>query len=346
MTLRSVHQVVPSLNPADALGRLTLQTRVALQQLGVDSSIFTDDPHDDLRAETRPLGELAGTARGQAVLLHYAIASPATDAAVGVDARRGLIYYNITPEHWFGEVSRVNWERVRSARLQLPWLADAFELGLAHSEFSRRDLVEAGFDVTGICPVTTEPPPRPATAGRPRHTVLAVGRVAPHKRWEIAVRAVAAVRRHVPDIELELVGSSDEMEPYARALDALALRLDAGLVMRGKVSDRELEAAYARAAALVLPSAHEGFGVPPLEAMARGVPVVASHHGALPEVVGGAGLVCGDDPLEWAAAVERVLTDDTLSGELSRRGRERAAHFSPATLQRSLATALAPWGLP
>ncbi|MER3404504.1 MAG: glycosyltransferase family 1 protein, partial [Chloroflexota bacterium] len=95
------------------------------------------------------------------------------------------------------------------------------------------------------------------------------------------------------------------------------------------VDDAALRALYTAASALAYPSLYEGFGIPPLEAMACGTPVVASNVSSIPEVVGDAGLLV--DPLDHgalAAALARVLTDRALAQELRRRGLERARQFT------------------
>ena len=97
----------------------------------------------------------------------------------------------------------------------------------------------------------------------------------------------------------------------------------------GHVSREDLRALYVGAAALVYPSLYEGFGLPPLEAMACGTPVVAADTSSLPEVVGDAGvLVDPGDAGAWADALDRVLTDTTTRHMLVERGRRRARSFS------------------
>lgn len=93
--------------------------------------------------------------------------------------------------------------------------------------------------------------------------------------------------------------------------------------------DAELVRFYAGACAVLVPSRYEGFGLPALEAMACGAPVVAAAAGAHPEVVGGAGLlVSPDNSLAWREACLRLFRDEALRRELSQKGRERAARFS------------------
>jgi glycosyltransferase involved in cell wall biosynthesis len=98
----------------------------------------------------------------------------------------------------------------------------------------------------------------------------------------------------------------------------------------GSVPDEDLPLFYAASELYVLPSLHEGFGIPSLEAMACGVPVIVAPTGALPEVVGDAALVL-DDPMDAAGlcvAIERLLHDESFRQEMIKRGFERAAAFS------------------
>ena len=97
----------------------------------------------------------------------------------------------------------------------------------------------------------------------------------------------------------------------------------------GRVDEATLDALYRGAAALAVPSRSEGFGLPALEAMARGCPVVASSAGALPEVIGDAGLlVAPGDADALAAALDRLLDDDSLAASLGAAGHRRAACFT------------------
>lgn len=110
---------------------------------------------------------------------------------------------------------------------------------------------------------------------------------------------------------------------------AAEIRPHADLMELGTISDSELAAAYAHAALTLVPSTHEGFGLPVLEAMQAGCPVVHSLATSLPEVAGAAGLgFFPDDAAQAAHQCQRVLTDPILRGQLINAGTERAAHFT------------------
>ncbi|MGC9400442.1 MAG: glycosyltransferase family 4 protein [Anaerolineae bacterium] len=154
--------------------------------------------------------------------------------------------------------------------------------------------------------------------------VLTVGTVQPRKNYIRLMQACdPLVEEH--NVELVIVGrpawladttlEAADARPYVRRL--------------GFVADGDLPALYRQAAVFAFPSLYEGFGLPPLEAMACGTPVVASTRSSVPEVVGDAGLLV--DPLDvpgWTEALRRLLDDASLRATLRQRGLNRAARFT------------------
>ncbi|MCU0521831.1 MAG: glycosyltransferase family 4 protein [Anaerolineae bacterium] len=157
-----------------------------------------------------------------------------------------------------------------------------------------------------------------------RPYILAVGTVQPRKNYARLIEIVDLVRTSV-DVDLVIAGQPAWLaEPV---LDAAATRGHVRIL--GFVDDADLPALYRQAAVLAFPSLYEGFGLPPLEAMACGVPVVASSASSVPEAVGDAGLLL--NPLDvpaWADALSAVLTDGGLRADLIARGLARAATFT------------------
>ncbi len=102
-----------------------------------------------------------------------------------------------------------------------------------------------------------------------------------------------------------------------------------GVLLTGYVEDADLPAIYAAATAFVFPSLYEGFGLPPLEAMACGTPVICSNASSLPEVVAGAGLLVEPTDVDaLQSAIHQVVTSESLRSDLSRSGLAHAAEFS------------------
>lgn len=152
-----------------------------------------------------------------------------------------------------------------------------------------------------------------------------------HKNHVTLLRAYARYRRGAgaKAWRLILTGHDDERMRRVRAL-ATELRLEEPVTFAGFVSEQQLAGLWTEAGALIFPSLHEGFGLPLLEAMGHGVPIVAHRGTAVPEVVGGAALlVDARDPGQLAEAMDRIANDAILRATLAERGRKRLGEFSP-----------------
>jgi alpha-1,3-rhamnosyl/mannosyltransferase len=156
--------------------------------------------------------------------------------------------------------------------------------------------------------------------------VLSMGNTKPNKDLPTLLRAIARLASENPDLRLWLVGR-DEPGFVSSILGDDPAR--ERVAFTGRVDDGQLRALYAGAAAFAFPSRYEGFGLPPLEAMAFGTPVVCARAASLPEVVDDAALLFepGDDAA-LAEALTRVMRDEVLRCDLTERGTRRAAAFT------------------
>jgi glycosyltransferase involved in cell wall biosynthesis len=153
----------------------------------------------------------------------------------------------------------------------------------------------------------------------------------PHKNHELLLIAFQIYRNQAGTSAWDLVLTGDGDDPRRRSLQELAgaLGINDHVFFRGHVPDGELAQLYSSASALVFPSLHEGFGIPPLEAMKLGIPVVVSDAGSLREVVGEAGLLVDPrKPRELANAMGKLASSDELQADLRNRGFRRAKSFS------------------
>ena len=174
-------------------------------------------------------------------------------------------------------------------------------------------------------------------AGSSGGYLLFVGTIEPRKNVAALLDAYGRFRSRRPDAPRLVIAG--HVAPDARdVLNVIRQPPLAGHVEhRGYVAADDREALFKGAHAFVLPSFDEGFGIPALEAMSAGVPVVVSNRGALPEVVGDAGLfIEPDKPESLAAALERITGDADLRASLAIRGRDRARQFTWAQTARDV----------
>ena len=160
-----------------------------------------------------------------------------------------------------------------------------------------------------------------ANLGLDRRYVLTAGGASVRKNLEGLTLAWNQVESQYPDTALALAGADDPRRS----------KLFAGLprvVFLGRVDDDVLPGVFASAAAVVVPSFYEGFGIPALEGMAVAVPVVASDRSSLPEVVGDGGILVNPSPQGLAEGIEFALSGSSEVAAIARRGRDRAAQFT------------------
>jgi len=253
------------------------------------------------------------------------------------------------------DVAGIADEKFRATKLRA--LADVAERAAAIvcvSEFTERAFLERHPTARGRTRVVPEGlparfgPQREATIeavlarrGLRRPYLLFVGQIAARKNLAPLLAAFRALRGRAAGRDLTLVlagpvqANGDEIVAATKASPvADAVRL------LGFVADDELPALYAGAAAFAFPGKGEGFGIPILEAMACGAPVVAARAGASPATGGdSAAYVDPDDADAWAAAIEPLIADSTARAAIVERGRRRAAHFTWAETARQTVVA-------
>jgi glycosyltransferase involved in cell wall biosynthesis len=233
--------------------------------------------------------------------------------------------------------------RVRRARRRLPLMARAADAVITPTESVRREVCEhlkiAPSKVFAVSEAAREcfaPMKFEETEGVRRRLgvgpefLLAVGTIEPRKNLRVALRAFEEVLRARPGGDLQLVvagGRGWKAEPLLEELERSGAR--GRVVLTGYVSDEELRALYSSCRAFLYLSLYEGFGLPPLEAMGCGAPVVAGRTSAVAEVTDGAArLVSPDSPQEAAAAVLELLEVGGARPALVEAGLRRASDFS------------------
>lgn len=327
---------------AGGIGRVTADQADALAARGDVDVVFVGD-------RSMPTGRVRRAAKG--VLREawaYPVAMPRALTSLGADvvhypAPMGslrspvpvvLSVYDVLPWKYPELFTRTN---VRHQQHLVRRLTERADRIIASSEATRADLMEIlGLpgEIIQVVPMGVNPrfgrrvddDDVARIAGVRGPYVLAVGTLEPRKNLVSTIAAVERLARDGLDIPLVVAGGKGWRDDQLRARIAGSA---ARILPVGRVSDDELISLYSGASCLVFPSLYEGFGLPVLEAMACGVPVVAADTTSTPEVVGDAGILVS--PLDVdaiAAGIRSVVDSPDFTADLRARGMERAAEFT------------------
>ena len=238
-----------------------------------------------------------------------------------------LQYHNVTPAHFFAPFDPALFRLARLGRQELATLAGRVDLALGDSEYNRRELETLGFGPTGVFPIAvswdriTAAPRLPAleeVLGDGLLNFLFVGRIAPNKKIEdhpAARRALQALRERGLPVPLRRpVRRRPALPRDAAGDDRCSTEMPKErFLFVGEVTDDELAAYYRTADVYISLSEHEGFCVPLIEAMAADVPVLAYAAGAVPDTLGGAGVVFSPKDLGDGGGVARRSSRSTTT---------------------------------
>jgi glycosyltransferase involved in cell wall biosynthesis len=330
-----VHQVLPRLAWGDAVGNQVRYLQALLRGWGYASEVYAGQWDEECRRQVRPAEAWLKEAREDSVLLiHHSFESRLVPLIARGPGRKVLVYHNVTPAPLFEGFDRKIAAACEAARDELLALRPLVEAAFAYSHFSAEELTAAGFAQVDVLPFALDwnafhAPPDPTFQAEFDDgcvNILFVGRAVPSKRIDDVMRVFAAYQRlYQPKSRLLIAGYLNRETPYGTYLHGVKELLGAERIhLLGRVSASQLSACYSVATAYLSMSRHEGFGVPLLEAMERGVPVVAYGAAAVPETMGGAGLATRTrDPVGVAqllAVLEREpkLRAKVLAGQRAR----------------------------
>jgi glycosyltransferase involved in cell wall biosynthesis len=344
----------------DAIGQCLLNQLRFFRRRGDEVRLYLMNPpqriEQDVVALTRVVSlsdlisrDISDFTKSDLYVYHYPGWYPLMESIKGLDRGAVIFYYhNVTPPAlWGSDFERDRLQRSVESVGSLAYYADSI---VTPSDYNAERLVEehgCERDRIRVLPLAVPldkyapGPPDPALVRQygleGRQVILFVGRMAGNKRIDLLVQALAEVRRSLSNAVLVLVGddrSNPALEETVAGARERASELGVSdqVIFTGRIPD--ILPFYRLADVYATASLHEGFGVPLIEAMASGVPVVASRATAHPWVLGDAGLLAEPgNATDLAEKISRILTDDDLCGELVQRGLARAREFSLETYE-------------
>jgi glycosyltransferase involved in cell wall biosynthesis len=342
----TIHQFHSGAAPGDAVTNSMLLTRELLRELGFKSEIYCEFMEPGTDPSIRHFKTYAGGA-DECLIVHHSMGHDRLEWLRKLPAKKLLLYHNITPPEFFPDEPQTQ----KYARLGRQMLRDFKSIvagSICVSEYNAEELRALGYSAPEVVPLLVD---TELLARRPfssdiveqnagKFTVLFVGRVVPNKRFEDLIDGFARFTRWTRrDAQLVLVGNCQELDPYFLGLQnrIRERHLEERIRFTGKLPQAELDGWFRAADVFLCTSEHEGFGVPLVEAMAFGVPVIAYKSSNIPHTLGGAGLLLEDKkPDEIAARLHLIAEDRALRRSMIRRGVARAAQFSRPQLMARL----------
>ena len=338
-------QVAHALHPTDAASRQLLNMDKILRELGYETEMYAHRLDESLAGRVGLMGDFSADPE-DIVIYHMTTGTSFNRWVWNYPRKIVLFYHNITPARYFFGNAWGSWLKCLRGRHDLKTIAKNTFFAWGASEYSRQELENAGIKRTAVLPIVVEPETY-TTRGEDesvlrykdgRLNLLVVGRGVPHKKQDEVIEATAWYRDHIsPNIRLVLIGN---IKPsYEKKLRVLVKKrgMEENVLFAGQVTDEALCTWYRIADGLLCLSEHEGFCVPLIEAMIFGLPIFAKSAAAVPETLGGAGVLLSDtSPQGVAEAVRRTMADELALARLKKGRAERLAAFSPENVKSRL----------
>jgi glycosyltransferase involved in cell wall biosynthesis len=346
-----IFQVMEALDEGDAVSAITKRNAGLLAELGQPPTILARHAHDSVKEATRPLyTALANPMIG--LIFHYWGYNTSTWITHSMRSRKAIHYHNITPPEFFAPDSEMR-RSANAGYQQLQRIANLFDLIIGDSRYNLTEyarFLDAPRPMLCLYPVV-EPseihaqPYDPALLARLRQSgapnLVFVGRIARNKRQDQVMLVFDHYWREINRAaRLWLVGNDRGDAEYRAELERLRNSLPSGkqITFTGKVPDLQVNAYYRAADAFVCASAHEGFCMPIAQAMALDVPVLAYAATAVPETMGGAGVLAQDwQVADVATSLSQILSDAAFREHLLAGQRTSISRFSLAEARARLA---------
>jgi len=325
-----VYQSINSLCYGDAIGNSIQCINKLLQENGYNAGVITLSVDERITMDNIyiygkddiPIEE------NDVIIHHVAGASPLHEIISSIPCKKIMVYRNITPPSFF-ELYSASAAAHRSQGLdQVRAMNGKFDQYITMSEFSKNDLIKMGFDNNKISVLQVFAPmddfentPDPTVIEKytdGKTNIVFIGRIAPNKKQENIIRAYAYYKKHInPDSRLILVGRGQD-EYYNRLVDYVEqLELTEDVIFGGRVTFAEILAFYRCAHVFLCMSEHEGFCVPLMEAMYFHIPIIAYNACAVPETLGGSGVLLDDtSPVLIGKTIHKLVEDNDFRNKV------------------------------
>lgn len=336
-------QLLPCLSYGDAVGNDTLAIDRLIRKMGYEAQIYAEAIDSRLPKGTAlTMDRLQDTSNEDILIYHGAIGSEINYRLPKLIGYKVMRYHNITMPAFFHGYSDIAESACIEGYRGMQYLSDKIDYCIADSDYNKQDLINMGYTCPiEVCPILIpfsdyETPPSQSVIKRYSDdgftNLVFVGRVAPNKKHENIIRAFYCYHKFFdPKSRLFLVGSYGEGERYYQRLYdyVQALGIADSVIFTGHIKFNEILAYYKIADVFLCMSEHEGFCVPLVEAMYFGVPIVAYNTSAIPNTLGGSGVLLDtNEPVAVAEAIEKVVREKEYRDSIIQEQKNRLRDFS------------------
>ncbi len=337
-----IYQILPELRYGDAVGNDAMAICDVISGMGYKTGIYAINVDKRLSSPMyQKISKLPKLSNDDILILNHCSGTELCYKFPKFGGRKMMIYHNITPPEFFAPYNKDSYRAVKAGYKQTEFLKDKVEYVMAISKYNAENLREMGYTCPmGIRPILVafddyrkEPDENVIkTYSDDGYTnIVFVGRIAPNKKQEDVIKTFAYYKKNInPKSRLIFVGGDGGMEKYGKRLrkyvDALMLE---DVIFTGHIKFSEILAYYKIADVFLCMSEHEGFCVPLVEAMFFDVPIIAYNSSAIPDTLGGSGVLIDEkDPVLVSMLIDRIVNDEVLRSSIIEKQRERLKDFS------------------
>lgn len=353
---QAIHQFVAGYSRGDAISNEARVLRDIFRGWGHESQIFCDPDRilPELKKDCFDVRSAPEKIEANDIVLHHlSIGCQGNRIFKEIHCRKALLYHNITPAEHFAFINLEIAGQLEQGRKQMKELAGVAEVNLADSRYNADELQELHYGPSEVLPLVLDlsmldgkssPLVKPFYANG-KKTVLFVGRCAPNKAIEDLLHAFHYFQKYVePNSQLIHVGSAAGVEEYLAMMKARSKELGLhDVLFAGPIPQDQLNAHYEMADLFLCMSEHEGFGIPLIEAMYKGLPVLAYDCTAVGDTMGGAGVLTKEKHWdEIAEMMGQLIHNQSLRTSVISEQNERIKRYTTRDLEQELKNHLSP----
>ena len=336
---QAIHQFLPVLARHDAIGETVLEIQKYLLNLGYDSKIFVETIIDPTKTITKSFREYIPE-KNDLLIYHHSIGSSLAKHLSELSQLKLLFYHNITPSKFFEDYDQTLVNQLDQGRDQLKILSQHFTYAMAASGYNKAELSSYGFktifDMQYFLNLerfnNIVPDKEILNSYNDTTNIIFVGRRSPNKKVEDILKVFAYYKTFNPNSKLFLLGGSWSVEEYVKKLETLKQKLkidNNDIISITTLSDKELKSYFQISDVFLCMSEHEGFCIPLVESMHFDIPIIAYNAGAIPDTLGGAGILLNHKKFgEIANIIDILISNDLLKNQIIEQQNQRLLNFS------------------